>query len=792
MFRLITLGGLSIEDRKTVPGEIRPRLLALLAVLAAAGRKGATRDQLQGILWADSEPERARRSLAQTLYSLRREVGALVTGTTHLKLDPTAATSDVEDFRTAIAEQRWERAAQLFAGPFLDGFFLSDAANFERWVEEERARLTHDAFRAIEAAAREAASGGRVDAAVAHWRRLTTLDPVNGRFASLYIEALVGSGDHTLALVHAEAHATLVRRELEVEPDAAVVAFIESSRAAGVVVPRIRPAPIPAPTTPWAITPTSIVARPRWIGVALVAIVVAIGATQLATRKRGREVASATTSPVAYRLYEDGLRAFYRFDLEEARRLFDAALADDSSFVMAAYFAWRTEQATDGSRQDALAGRALAMATRAPERDRLLIVTDVSAARSELGALATAESLATRYPSDPEALVRAAAVEQDHARARTLLNEAIRLDSANARDGGPEVICRACAALSILADRYDAADSLRGVEQTLARWSALRPGDYQPWRMLAEHQISRGLRSDAEVSLRRADSLGAPRINSSEAALEHALRLDDFAAAEAACRAGLTSRARDAQARWRTLCALTLRMEGRYRDALRLVRDGRTPWSNEAQPTLPLDRVHAATLDIAMGRPASAVVSYLQLAKDDAPVTRAVAWDLTLAATAAALDGDTIRVRALVDSVELIGHRSLDTRDARLHHFLRGLLLAEAGQHEQAVREYQAAMSSPSRGYTRINYEMAKSLIALRRPTEAAGVIRSALRGRLDASSLHLTRTELHEIAARAFDDAGQRDSAVAHYAVVARAWRSADVSLAARYAAARRGAGLE
>jgi tetratricopeptide (TPR) repeat protein len=161
-------------------------------------------------------------------------------------------------------------------------------------------------------------------------------------------------------------------------------------------------------------------------------------------------------------------------------------------------------------------------------------------------------------------------------------------------------------------------------------------------------------------------------------------------------------------------------------------------------------------------------------------------WQLTLSATASARAGDTLRVHALVDSVELLGHRSLYARDPRLHHFLRGLLLSEAREHEQAVREFRAAVSSPSQGYTRINYEMAKSLLALHRPAEAIPVLRSALRGGLEGSGLYLTRTEVHELAARAFAAAGQRDSATFHYAVVERAWRSADPFLADRYDEAR------
>ena len=66
-------------------------------------------------------------------------------------------------------------------------------------------------------------------------------------------------------------------------------------------------------------------------------------------------------------------------------------------------------------------------------------------------------------------------------------------------------------------------------------------------------------------------------------------------------------------------------------------------------------------------------------------------------------------------------------------------------------------------------------------------MLRAPLHGALDGSGLYLTRTETHEMLARAFDAAGQRDSASAHFTVVERAWRGADPALATRHAAARR-----
>ncbi|HSQ29771.1 MAG TPA: hypothetical protein VLN49_07975 [Gemmatimonadaceae bacterium] len=47
----------------------------------------------------------------------------------------------------------------------------------------------------------------------------------------------------------------------------------------------------------------------------------------------------------------------------------------------------------------------------------------------------------------------------------------------------------------------------------------------------------------------------------------------------------------------------------------------------------------------------------------------------------------------------------------------------------------------------------------------AIAVLQPALRGPLDASNLYVTCTELHELLAQAWDAAGARDSAAAHYA---------------------------
>jgi len=205
-----------------------------------------------------------------------------------------------------------------------------------------------------------------------------------------------------------------------------------------------------------------------------------------------------------------------------------------------------------------------------------------------------------------------------------------------------------------------------------------------------------------------------------------------------------------------------------------------------------VDDISEALIGLEGGDPshaASLVDSRRRVDQGDlAPGARArwLAWNTTLTATALARVGDTLAVRRFADSVQYWGARSLFGRDARLHHFLRGLLLAQAGQHEAAVAEYRAAVFSWSLGYTRINYELGRCLLQLGRPAEAVAAVAPALRGEIDAANTYITRTELHELLALAYRAAGKPDSAAVHDRAVVRAWARSDPLFAPRLAAAR------
>ena len=107
----------------------------------------------------------------------------------------------------------------MATGPFLDGFFLTGADGFERWVDDERTALTADTTRALLSLARESEGRGDIDDAADWWQRLTHLDPLSGRFALGYLRALAARGDRAGALAFARAHEHVVRRELEADAD---------------------------------------------------------------------------------------------------------------------------------------------------------------------------------------------------------------------------------------------------------------------------------------------------------------------------------------------------------------------------------------------------------------------------------------------------------------------------------------------------------------------------------------------------------------------------------------------
>jgi DNA-binding SARP family transcriptional activator/tRNA A-37 threonylcarbamoyl transferase component Bud32 len=225
--RLFTFGGLRLETRG-IPASGAPaqrRRLALLALLAVRGTRGMSREKAFGFLWPEQTASRARHLLSESLYVLRRLLGedAITSTQDDLQLNEALIWSDVAAFRTALNGGDLKGAIDLYSGPFLDGFFVGDAPEFEQWTAEQRDTLSREYARALERLALEYAESGDVLPAADMWQRLSLHDPYSSRIALRTMGALTLAGDRARAVQIANSHAARVRAEVGVEPDAAVI-----------------------------------------------------------------------------------------------------------------------------------------------------------------------------------------------------------------------------------------------------------------------------------------------------------------------------------------------------------------------------------------------------------------------------------------------------------------------------------------------------------------------------------------------------------------------------------------
>ena len=931
MMRLVTFGGLALESADGRLPRLRPQRLAILAVLAA-GDRGVSRERMYAIFWPEADEEHARHSLRQALYAMRQELGEDVVQTDAvLLLDRTRLVSDVGEFRAAMQAGDSFRAANLATGPFLDGFFLPGAPGFERWVEDERAALTADATRAGLALAKQAEAGGDLDGAAEWWQRLTRLDPLSGRFALGFLKVLAARGDRAGALAFARTHESLVRRELEADPDPeirkleaelraipsppvvrvapeapatvhaaghdsdsaidasgvryesatvrrrgrrrltvgrasavgalAVVAFLTADRwllarrepstfAVGMIredgVPdtlriggvltdmlatnlarvagfsvlsntRLLELMRPGQDTlsvgyvdaarragATEILQGRLLAGPQWsLALEIQRVEVATGIVRGAYRVQANDryalvdsmtasiahdlrlrspvgsVSEATTaSPVAYRLYEEGLRALYQYDYAAATRLFTAALEEDSTFAMAAYYD-AILQSGDAVTETARYGRAMRLAARLPERNRLFVTAEILERTINPAAMAVAESLSLRYPGEPqsyEQLSKAYFSRGQWADARNAIERAIAIDSAT--EPVDRQACRLCEDLNQLSAVYFWWDSLPAAERTAHRYLRLRPWNHYPRHILVMTAALRGDSAATHANLRKFHEVHPGSVGEVYFASRLVLA-GDYAGAEKRVQSMLESpRAADVSD-GKSVKVMLLRQQGRLTEARRF---GDGSPNDFTGGILALEAGDYRTALSIFGTRAGWSYS------DWSPGTMArhKTWSKTLLAMVLAASGDTARLRSLADTVEYWGQRSNYGRDRRAHHYIRGMLLVAEKRDAEAATELREAVHSPTNGFTRVNYELGRVLVRLGRADEAVPVVRAALHGELDGSSLYVSRTELHELLGQAFAAMGARDSAAVHYRAVANAWEHADPAFQARHDRAR------
>jgi len=503
----------------------------------------------------------------------------------------------------------------------------------------------------------------------------------------------------------------------------------------------------------------------------------------------------STRSLVAYRFYEEGLRSYGRADYRAAERLFDAALAEDSSFAMAAFYRLMTRIPL-GLAQPAEWDRVGQLASRAPERERLLIrgTWAMFAGRAELRAIA--DTLASRYPAEvdgPYLQGNARLQTAEFTDAIPYFERVLAMDSLGLRE--ESAWCRACDAITQLIYAYTAIDSLAAAERLARDCGRRQPRSARAWGSLAGALLAVNRNDEALEAHRTATSINP--VNEYDRVFPAIIRIrsGNFEEADRLARALLRNGPPvDAeQARW--FLILSLRYQGRWKEALALIREwvAALPAAERGDADARAGKnVEALTL-LESGRAREAAVLWDSLAShappglpSGAPAIRFYTFQYTLLATALAAANDTARLVAAVDAAMGWAAKSSNRRDIGLADHARGLLLAVRGDTAAAIAALERAIYSPTSGFTRTNKDLAALLLARGRAADAARVLGAALRGpSLESGNLWVTHTELHELAARAYQTVGVTDSALVHYRYVASALSGSDPGARARYVAA-------
>lgn len=236
----VDLEGMPVDDFKS------DKVRALLAFLVVEGDRPHSRDSLACLLWPDSPNQVARTNLRSILANLRKVIHDRHTSPPHLLINRETIQFnkasdhwlDVDEimsmpFKSEIDPTYlglFERAIQLYEGPFLSGFSLGDSAPFDEWEVMKREQINRRIVVALSNLAAYYEQQGEYEIAQTHAWKLVELESWNEEAHRQLMRLLALGGRRSAALAQYESCCTTLIRELDVEPSWETTALYEAIR----------------------------------------------------------------------------------------------------------------------------------------------------------------------------------------------------------------------------------------------------------------------------------------------------------------------------------------------------------------------------------------------------------------------------------------------------------------------------------------------------------------------------------------------------------------------------------
>ncbi|HYN80713.1 MAG TPA: BTAD domain-containing putative transcriptional regulator [Gemmatimonadaceae bacterium] len=237
MIDLRVLGTLDLRDsengRPILAILAQPKRMALLIYLALATPRGShRRETLLLMFWPDSTEDRARNSLNQAVFNLRRVLGeAAVVGTgEELRLSDEVVRCDAVEFDRVLTASDAEGALRLYGGDLVPGFHVDDCIEFERWLDDKRQQLRAKAVAAAIGLAQKEERSEHSVAAVELLRRAALWAPYDEPAVTRLVALLARLGDRPGALREYDRFRSLLQADLAITPSAELDALVAEIR----------------------------------------------------------------------------------------------------------------------------------------------------------------------------------------------------------------------------------------------------------------------------------------------------------------------------------------------------------------------------------------------------------------------------------------------------------------------------------------------------------------------------------------------------------------------------------
>ncbi|MBI9079883.1 MAG: hypothetical protein JEY79_09105 [Pseudodesulfovibrio sp.] len=216
----------------------RRKVVALAAYLAITGKRHS-REKLADLFWPEYDHDKARSSLRRTISVMTKELGRfwfVIDGDTLQFIPHEDIWVDVVWFQNLVDQASsdsesmlaLEKTVSMYTDPFLAGFNLKDAPDFEDWQFEQTEDLYRKACSVLEQLTQRGIDRREYSKAIAHAQSWVALAPLNETVHKQLIRLYCQTEQQVFAFRQYEKCQNLLKKELGIEPDMETASLVAS------------------------------------------------------------------------------------------------------------------------------------------------------------------------------------------------------------------------------------------------------------------------------------------------------------------------------------------------------------------------------------------------------------------------------------------------------------------------------------------------------------------------------------------------------------------------------------